>query len=204
MSGRAGPRQPRSPWPSAALLGSLVLAGLLLAACGGSGPSLPGLPTASPAAGASGTAAAEPPGSNGPRPTAWSGNAVLGIEALGLADGQILAALADLGRGIATEDLAVIRTAAAGLAGLEVLLPNMEKVRTFDPMVPFADQYEAAITSIDAAAEEVVKAIDAEDPAAITASTQSLVEALRLYTAVQPQLATYVQESIEQRRLLLR
>jgi hypothetical protein len=85
-----------------------------------------------------------------------------------------------------------------------VLLPNMEKIRPYAPMAPFADQYETAITTIDAAAQDVVDAIEAQDAAAITATTQALVDALGLYTAVQPQLATYVNDSIEQRRLLLR
>ncbi len=183
------------------LLTMLFVAVVLVAACGAATPSLPALPTASPA----GPVTAPPDdGSGGPRPTPWTGNAVLGIEALGAADSQILEALADLGQGIANEDLSVIRTAAVGLAGLDVLAPNYEKIRTFPPMVPFADQYETAISAIDSAADAVVDALDAQDPAAITSTTQALVDALGLYTGVQPQLAAYVNESIEQRRLLVR
>jgi hypothetical protein len=194
-----GRRRGHDAGPAASLILGLLVVGALAAACGGTTPSLPSLATASPA-----TTDAATDGSGAPRPTPWTGNAVLGIEALGLADAQIVTALADLGRGIANEDLGLIRTAAEGLAGLDVLLPNMEKIRPYAPMAPFADQYETAITTIDAAAQDVVDAIEAQDAAAITATTQALVDALGLYTAVQPQLATYVNDSIEQRRLLLR
>jgi hypothetical protein len=197
---RGHPRSRRLGPASTRFAASIAIVGAFLAACGGTPPSLPGLPTSSPAAPVS-----EPPdGSGGPRPTAWTGNAALGIEALGLADSQILEALADLGQGIANEDLGVIRTAAEGLAGLDVLLPNVEKIRPFAPMAPFADQYEAAITAIDAAAQDVVDAIDAQDPAAITTTTQALVDALGRYSAVQPQLAAFIEQLPEQRRLLLR
>ena len=190
-------RRPAAPWVAAVV----ALVAALVAACGGSTPSLPALPTASP----SGPVSAPPDGGSGrPEPTAWTGNAALGVEALGLADSQILEALADLGQGIANEDLGVIRTAAEGLAGLDVLLPNLEKIRPFAPMVAFADQYEAAITAIDAAAQDVVDAIDAQDPAAITTTTQALVDALGLYSAVQPQLAAYVEQLPDQKRLLVR
>lgn len=196
---RSGLSSGRGRGPAASLLAMLAV-GLLVAACGGSTPSLPALPTAS----LTGSASAPAAGSGGPQPTPWTGNAALGIEALALADSQILEALADLGQGIANEDLGVIRTAAEGLAGLDVLLPNIEKIEPFAPMAPFAGQYEAAITTIDAAAQDVVDAIDAEDPAAITTTTQALVDALRLYSAVQPQLAAFVQQLPEQKRLLLR
>lgn len=197
---RGQPRSRRRGPASASVAVSVAIVGALVAACGGTPPSLPALPTSSPA----GSVSEPPDGSGGPRPTAWTGNAALGIEALGLADSQILEALADLGQGIANEDLGVIRTAAEGLAGLDVLLPNVEKIRPFAPMVPFADQYEAAITAIDAAAQDVVDAIDAQDPAAITTTTQALVDALGRYSAVQPQLAAFVEQLPEQRRLLLR
>ncbi len=203
LGGGRGGRSRRRREPAATVLAMLGAACLAVAACGGTSPSLPALATSSPST-SIGIGTPTPDGSGGPQATPWTGNAVLGIEAMGLADGQITAALADLGQGIANEDLAVIRRAAEGLAGLEVLLPNLEKIRTFAPMATFADQYETAITTIDAAAQDVVDAIDAEDPPAITASIQALVEALRLYTAAQPQLATFVQESIAQRRLLLR
>lgn len=176
---------------------------LSAAACGTVAPSSPPPASAdatpgSPAASGSGDAAATP------RPTGWPGNAVLGIEALGAADGPITAAINDLSRGIADEDLALMRRAADGLAGLDVLLPNLERIRIFEPMVPFADRYEAAIEAIVSAAEALRSAIDAGDAAGITSSTRELVDSLELYTGVQPELAQWVNESIEQRRLLLR
>jgi hypothetical protein len=197
IAGRPNGR--RIAWTAAPSLAAALVA----AACGTALPSSPppdGSPAASgpPAASGSGDAAATP------RPTGWPGNAVLGIEALGAADGPITAALNDLGRGIADEDLALMRRAADGLAGLGVLLPNLERIRIFEPMVPFADRYEAAIEAIVAAAEALRSAIDAGDAARITSSTQQLVESLELYTGVQPELAQWVNESIEQRRLLLR
>jgi len=140
----------------------------------------------------------------GPKPTSWPGNAILGIEALGAADGPILVAINDFNRGIETEDLALMRRAADGLAGLDVLLPNMEKINIYEPMRPFADRYGAAIRGIVAAANSVRSAIDAGDAGAVTTSSKALIESLRAYTDVQPELADWVNESIRQRRLLLR
>jgi hypothetical protein len=138
-----------------------------------------------------------------PRPTAWPGNAVLGINALGVADGQIHAAIDDLNKGIATEDLALMRSAANGLAGLNVLLPNVTQLDGFQPMHAFAAQYGAAIQAIIPAATSLRAAIDAHDAAAITPSTQALLTGLTLYAAVQPQLADWVDQSTEQQRLLV-
>ncbi len=64
-------------------------------------------PTGSPGAPAS-------PGSSpvaGARPTPWPGNAVLGMEALGLADEQIGLAITDLNRGVTDENLSLMREA---------------------------------------------------------------------------------------------
>jgi hypothetical protein len=139
-----------------------------------------------------------------PRPTAWPGNAVLGIDALGVADGQILAAINDFNKAVATEDLALMRRAADGLAGLDVLLPNLAKIDIFEPMRPFADRYGTAIRAISSAAKDLRAAIDGHDAAGITSSSQALVSSLSLYSAVQPELAAWVEQSTEQRRLLLK
>jgi hypothetical protein len=183
---------------------ALIVLAALVAACG------PGTSSAQPSASAiavgSGSPAPGPSGSGqpGPKATAWPGNAVLGIEALGAADGQILGAINDFNRGVATEDLALMRRAADGLAGLDVLLPNLEKISLLDAMRPFADRYGAAIRAMSAAANALRDAIDAADAAAITSSSQQLVTSLGMYTAIQPELASWVEQSIEQRRLLLR
>jgi hypothetical protein len=182
---------------AAAWLAATLALVVVLGACGNV-TSSPATSSAAPSGspGASGAA--------GARPTAWPGNAVLGIEALGVADGPILAAINDFNRGIATEDLALMRRAADGLAGLDVLLPNIDKINIYDPMKSFAERYGAAIRGISAAARDVRAAIDAGDAAAITTSSQALITSLGAYTDVQPELAMWVGDSIKQRRLLLR
>ena len=193
-------RGPVAP-SSAALLVVAVAFALVAGACGdGSRPT----PSSSQAAGAGASSSPGSSGDPGPAATAWPGNAVLGIEALGSSDAQILAAINDFNRGIATEDLALMRRAADGLAGLDVLLPNMAKINIYEPMRPFAARYEAAITGIVASAKQVRSAIDAGDAAAITTSSQALIASLGAYTAVQPELASWVDQSIKQRRLLVK
>jgi hypothetical protein len=139
-----------------------------------------------------------------PRPTAWPGNAILGINAMGVADGQITVAINDFNKGIATEDIALMRRAADGLAGLEVVLPNVDKIDIFEPMRPFADRYASAIRAIASAARDVRDAIDARDGPAITRSSQALVAALTLYTTVQTELAAWVEQATTQQRLLVK
>jgi hypothetical protein len=189
VGGRVGGR----PVVSATALITLIVVAALVAGCGDRRPS-----TASP------SPSTESPGFSGPAPTAWPGNAVLGIEALGAADGPILAAINDLGRGVQTEDLALIGRAADGLAGLGVLLPNMEKINVYEPMRSFSDRYGAAVRGIVSAATAVRSAIDAGDSDAITGSAAALITSLNNYTAVQPELAAWVEQSIAQRRLLVR
>jgi hypothetical protein len=198
-----GSRTSRRPFgagslpPAARALATAIFGlGLLAVACG------PTTVTGSPPAPATATATGE--GSGGPRPTTWPGNAILGIEALGAADGPILAAINDLNAGIQTEDLALMRKAAAGLAGIDVLLPNIDKINIYPPMVSFATRYGDAIRAISAAAKSLQTAIDAHDAAGIGTSSQQLLTALALYSAVQPELASWVEQSIVMRRLLLR
>lgn len=186
-----------NPRPAIGVLASLVAALLVaVAACG------PSVPTGT--AGTSSPVPASPGGSGtgGARPTPWPGNSVLGMEALGIADGQIGAAVTDLNLGVADEDLGRMRTAADGLARLDDLLPNMEKIRLNPAMVPFADRYEAAITSTDDAATRLRDAIDAGDAAAIATATEDLYEGLALYTALQPELADWIRQMPEQKRML--
>jgi hypothetical protein len=191
---------------AAALIGTFTVLALLVVGCGDgrttTGTASPPAATLPPASRAS--ASPDASGGTAPRPTPWPGNAVLGIEALGAADGQILAALSDIGRGIQTEDLALIRRAADGLTGLDVLLPNLDRINIYEPMVPFAERYGAAIRGIVAAATDVRSAIDARDANAIESSTGALIESFRAYTDVQPELATWVEQSFAQRRLIVR
>jgi hypothetical protein len=196
---RRGARLPLLP-----ALATAWLVAFVVVACGTTGPTAS--PTGSVASAVPSGSDPSPGGSGavGPRGTPWPGNAVLGIEALGAADGQILAAINDFNTAIATEDLPLMRRAADGLAGLDVLLPNLDKITIYEPMRPFADQYGAAIRAISAAATTLRTAIDAGDAAGITRSGQDLVAGFQLYTGVQPQLASWVEQSIEQRRLLVR
>jgi hypothetical protein len=189
--------------PALMVTACVALLVALVVACGPSGPTAtPGSSSPAPAS-PTGSGAPSADGSGAARPTPWPGNSVLGIEALGVADGQITAATNDLSRGIAEEDLALIRQAADGLAGLDVLLPNMERIRLNEAMRPFADQYEAAITATDDAATRLRDAIDAGDAAAITTSTQDLLDGLAAYTAVQGELAMWVAQIPDQKRLLV-
>ena len=204
-TGRARGRGARSHatfGPAMAMLVCLALLGVLMAACGPSGPTgTAGASSPSPVAPSSpGTSGS----TGGARPTPWPGNSVLGIEALGVADGQIGAAVTDLNLGIAEEDLVRMRKAADGLSGLgDALLPNMEKIRLNTAMVSFADKYEAAITSIDDAATRLRDAIDAGDAAAIGTATEDLFAGLAAYTALKPELADWIRQMPEQKRMLL-
>lgn len=186
------------PRAGACLLMVAVAVGSLAIACGPSGPVVP---TVAPA-----SSAASPTGSGGAlaRTTPWPGNAALGMEALGIADGQIGAATSDLSKGIATEDLKLMRSAAAGLAGVDALLPNMTKIRLEPAMRPFADRYEAAIKAISAGGKRLRDAIDKGDAAAITAGTQDLLKGLTMYTALQGELAAWIVQMPEQKRMLTR
>lgn len=186
---------------SASLVRLIVVIALVVGGCGDGRPTTV---SASPPPNSGGPSSPDASAEAGPKPTPWPGNAVIGVTALGAADGQILAALNDLGRGIATEDLALIRRAADFLAGLDVLLPNLEKIEIYEPMVPFAERYGAAMRGIIAAAKAVRSAIDAGDATAITTTTGALIESLGAYTDVQPELADWVEQSIAQRRLILR
>jgi hypothetical protein len=197
-----GRRVPNPALPGLATLAPLCLALVaLLAACGPSVPSAPPTASTSPAASAP-SGSGSPDGSNAAKPTPWPGNTVLGIEALGIADSQINAATGDLTKGVATEDLALMRHAADGLAGLDVLLPNMTKIRLNPAMVSFADRYEAAIKQIDDAATRLRTAIDGGDAPGITSATEDVLNGLKAYTAVQPELAAWIEQMPEQKRLL--
>jgi hypothetical protein len=177
---------------SACLAILVALIASIGAACGTSTPLVPTLtpPSGGPAA------------TGQPRPTPWIGSSVFGIEALALADGQIGQATSDLSAAVAKEDLAGMRKAADGLAGTDVLLPNMAKLRQTPAMRPFADKYEAAIKAISAGGKALREAIDKGDSKAITTSTEALLNGLTLYTALQGDLAAWVEQMPDQKRML--
>ena len=198
MAGRHGGSRVPSPRngvltrASALLAVVVVVVAAIAAACGTQTPLVPTLTPPSQGAGASGQAL----------PTPWVGSAVFGIEALGIADGQIGQATSDLSAAIDKEDLAGMRRAADGLAGVDVLLPNMAKIRDEPSMRTFADKYEAAIKAISAGGKALRDAIDKGDATAIATSTQALLNGLKLYTPLQGQLAAFVEQMPEQKRML--
>ena len=107
------PVRPRVPASRAIALGLAVLCAVaLVAACG----TTTGSP--SPPASSSSTP--------GPVATPWLGNAVLGIEAMGVADGEIRKGMADFNTGVQTGDPRLMLEAARGLAGVDVLLRNVD------------------------------------------------------------------------------
>ena len=204
----AGPRAPRPPPTRAALgraaAGRSLLVGLaiVIGACGPAAPSAPtGTPPASATAGPSGSGGN---GGGGALPTPWLGNAVIGLEPLGVADGEIRQGINDFSAAVQAGDVARMRDAAAGLAEVDVLLPNVDRIEPYPPMAAFAADYREAITRMDAAAEALRAAIDAGDGPATTAASRDLVESFTLYAAVQPQLAAWVVQIPEQKRILVR
>lgn len=168
------------------------------AACGPASTSAP--PSASPAVSGS------PSGSPtvvGPGPSRWPGSAWRAMLALGAADNEIGKATADLQRAIDEEDIGLMREAAAGLAGLDVLLGRVEDIESFDYTAPFAARYRAALEKLIATSTELRDAIDAVDAARIQAANVELAAALRDYVALRSELSTLVQQAFEQQRLLL-
>ena len=186
------PAASRSARARLAAVSLLVFVTVLLAvACG------PATPTRSPGS----TPAASVP-TGGARATPWPGNAVLGMEALGLADGQIGAAMTDLSKGISDENLSLMREAADGLSSVDdALLPNMEKIRLEPAMGSFADRYEAAIKKIADAATRLRDAIDAGDAPTVATATQDVLAGMADYTALQPELAAWLVQMPEQKRM---
>jgi hypothetical protein len=171
---------------------SLLILAFVAAACGAREPNLPASPTLGP----SGTPA--------PKPTPWTGNAVLGIEAMGLADGEIRKGINDFNAGVQAGDPALMLEAAKGLSGVDVLLDNVDRIEPFEPMRAFAAAYREAITLMASAAKELRAAIEAGDGPATTAASQKLVESFTKYAEIQRQLADFVVQVPEQKRMLVR
>jgi hypothetical protein len=170
----------------------LVVLGLLAAACGTTSSPSPSMPESPD----SGTPA--------PRATPWTGNAVLGIEAMGLADREIRTGMDDFNAGVQASDPARMLGAAKGLAGVDVLLANVERIEPFGPMREFAAAYREAITLMSSAAKELRTALEAGDGAAVTAASRKLIDSFTKYVALQGPLADYVVQIPEQKRILVR
>jgi hypothetical protein len=194
----AGARRLVHAWGLAGILGVAAL----VAACGG--PTPPSGSASPSGAGSSASAPAAVGSAATPRPTAWPGNAVLGIEALGVSDGEIRKGIIDLSRSIEEEDLALMRRAADGLAGVEVLLPNADRIAVFPPMLGLAAGLRDVLPRIAGAATRLREAIDDRDGEAISEAAIELTDALGDYARLQPELALWVEQSIDQQRMLVR
>jgi hypothetical protein len=69
-------------------------------------------------------------------------------------------------------------------------------------MRSFADRYEAAIKKIGDAATRLRDAIDGGDAPTITSATQDLLAGVADYTALKPELADWLEQMPEQKRML--
>lgn len=172
--------------PAAGLLAIAVV----LAACGAAGS--PG-GTSSPSASSPAL----------PGPTRWPGQVARAVIALGSADNEIGRASTDLQRSIAEEDLALMRRAADGLAGLTVLLGRVDQIEAFELTRPLAARYRVVLPALIEASTELRDAIDAADAARIEQANIKLARALALYVTLRPDLSTLVAQALEQQRQLL-
>ncbi|HVL54776.1 MAG TPA: hypothetical protein VM344_11020 [Vitreimonas sp.] len=189
---------PRSGRRSRVVLGVLValLTAAPAAACGA--PATPS--PVSPPAATDGPRSQAP----APRSTPWAGNAVLGIERLGAADAEIRKGINDFTAGVQTSDPDLMLRAATGLAGVDVLLEDADRVAIYEPMRPFAEAYRAAIEAMSGAARDLEAALEAGDTAAVPTASRELIASFTAYSEVQAELAGYVNQIPEQKRLLLR
>jgi hypothetical protein len=176
----------------------LLAMGTLLLGCGGTGPSAQ-VPSASPSG-----ASASQSGAPGPAPSRWPGSAVRATLAVGVADNEVGEATADLQRSLEEEDLALMRQAAAGLAGLGVIEDRLSQMEQFETTRPLALRYREALTPLVATATELRDAIDAADGARVQQANLDLAAALADYVALRPEISELVSQALFQQRLLLR
>lgn len=191
-STQRGRRVPASRLP---LRIAVVVAAVVLGACGTAAPSRS--PASSPSS-------AAPGASGAPRTTPWPGNAVLGIEALGVSDSEIREAINDFGQGVANEDLPLMRRAADGLSRIDELSPNADKIDVFPPMQPLAARLREILPAIASSAAGLRDAIDAGDAAGIGTHSRDLAAALTQYAEIQGEIAAWVVQVPEQKRLFAR
>jgi hypothetical protein len=181
--------------PAALVVLAVAAIAVLAAGCGVSTPSPPPGASVAPSV----------PGGSGdglPRPTPWLGNAVNAIEAMGLADGQIQMGMNDFNTGVQNGDPAQMLKAARGLSGVDVMLANADKVEPYPPMAEFARRYRAAIEKMSTSATALQGALETADGPGVTAASAELVESFTLYAQVQPELAGFVAQMPDQKRLL--
>jgi hypothetical protein len=180
----------------------MLATAVIAVACGTSNS-----PQPTPLASAPGSAPASGPtgsGGGGPLATPWTGNAALGIEAMGVADGEIRKGMNDFSAGVQAEDPELMLRAARGLSEVDVLAHNADRVEPYPPMSAFAREYRSVVTDMAAAARELRTAIESGDGAATGTASSKLVETFTRYAGVQAQLADWVVQVPEQKRILVR
>jgi hypothetical protein len=181
-----------------------VLLATVVAGCASGGSVAPDSGSAaSPAAGSEG--ASPPPGVTSPSPTPWPGRTVDAVLLLAVADGEIAKAGADLQRAAETEDLALMRRAAIGLAELiEVNTANVDRIEAYPPFASVAAQYRASFPVLLEAARQVSRSIDSGDASAIADGFRQLLEGLRLYGEVRGEIGELALRALDMKRLLVR
>ena len=195
-------RHPRVPGPVRPVLlvvAVAIVVAALMGACGN--PPSPGRPSGSPSADSSGLSAS---GAT-PQPTAWPGNAVLGIVGLGAGDTELAKAVADFSEAVAAEDLVRMRGAAGGLQNLiGGLTKDVDRITIYPPMAGLVDQYRAAFTAMQEGARQLQDAIDAGNAQAIVSATSRITDGMRLYGEIRAPLSAWVEQAITQQRLYVK
>lgn len=185
------------------VVAALLIAGVVVAACGPStAPS-----TAAAVAGSTAPTASVAPAGSGPTPqaTAWPGNAVIGIVGLGAGDSEIAKAVADFSEAVAAEDLVRMRGAAGGLENLVTgLNKQVDRIAIYPPMSGLVDQYRAAFAAMIDGSRKLRAALDAGDANGILAATQRITEGMSLYGQIRGPLSAWVEQATQQQRLLVK
>jgi hypothetical protein len=122
---------------------------------------------------------------------------------MGLADGEIRQGMSDFNAGVQGNDPALMLRAARGLATVDVMLANADRIEAYPPMRDLAGRYRTAITAMSTAAKALQTALETGDGPAVTSSSRDLVASFTLYAGVQAELANFVAQMPEQKRLLL-
>jgi len=200
-------RHPRVPAsvvqaPARPVLLVVAVAVVVAALIGGCGnPPSPGRPSGSASADASGPLAS---GAT-PQPTAWPGNAVLGIIGLGTGDTELAKAVADFSEAVAAEDEVRMRGAAIGLQNLiSGLSKDVDRIAIYPPMAGLVDQYRAAFTPMQEGARQLQDAIDAGDAKAVVSAISRITDGMRVYGQIRAPLSAWVEQAIAQQRLLVK
>jgi len=115
---------------------------------------------------------------------------------------EIGKASTDLQTSIATEDLRLMRQAAAGLAGIDVLRDRLSSLESYAYTRSFGTAYREALDLIASGGRQVRDAIDTGDAKGIEAGNVTLGRGLAAYTALRPRLSELVKAAMEQQRLL--